>query len=221
MANKNLFKAGDYFTATYDGQRIRGLVGGRLYGQFNLFNKSVGVEDCSGSEGYGRILRLRGNKQPDLDAVGVTNFKVCTDARQIGVIKYDSLPKVEGYGVCRTDGQNVKFGCGALELSVDEIETFVKVRKQIDKLVSSKEKELYDSFNEDIEHGRNDSLDDVSIEELQAAIKVKNAESKVFATEAGKKFKDIAQQIEDADNLKYNEVDLKVAEELLKKLKKK
>lgn len=151
---KTVLIGGEYFTATYKGQKIRGQ--GRYIsgGNFGLFNKGIGNKVvCVGRNNSGNFshyitiqapIRRKGNRYltaaqiddtPILAAAGVTDYKACKDSRQVKLIQTDSNPEVQGYGITFHKGKALdgaddvfSFGCGAVKLSRAQVTAYLNRR---------------------------------------------------------------------------------------------
>jgi hypothetical protein len=129
-------KDGMYFTATYKGKKIRGIIGNVYTGSYEkeveLDNKGYG--EVSEDTDFPNILTVTGSVDETWDELlkkaGITNFIECKDKRQKAIIDQDKLPEFGRYNV-KLEGAFLVFGCGAVELTPDQIKRYVKVRKII------------------------------------------------------------------------------------------
>lgn len=158
-------KEGDYFTATYNRKKIRGIVG--IYNDsVTLFNNQAGQhlkceEDNETGLTYGIKLReFEDGTAAELKKARVNNYTVLKDRRQKAIIDKDKLPEIEvsnsDYKVSIEDGLFV-FGCGAVELTKEQIEGYLRHRVVTEKL-------------EELE---GNSIEDLSVEEIERYLEIK------------------------------------------------
>lgn len=156
---------GDYFSATYNRKKIRGIVenlGDDDRPEFRLQNsQGAGEElDCpenAGEEfshyievGYGILGTI-----DDLKEVGVTNYVVLKDKGQKAIIDKDKLPVLDtgnGDWAVKVSGQSLIFGCGRVELTRKQIEGYLRFRENIpENLEDLKQNALEDCYVAEIE----------------------------------------------------------------------
>jgi len=143
-----------YFTATYNKRKIRGIA--ELVGSFDnlyhLYNKTSGdVTECpDDNRGYAKFIEVYGDTVADLKEAGVTNYVPCTDKRQIAIIDTDKNPEILGH-TAQKDGNTFKFGCGAVELTRNEIKTFLKVRQTITPKELAVYHDVLEQINEEVD----------------------------------------------------------------------
>lgn len=138
-------KSGDYFSATYNGKKIRGRVSD-VSGDYGLSwektyflgNKSEGeyIDDHECYE-FSKAVRVEWDKDEanfeiGLKDAGVTNFKILTDRREKRVIDNDILPEIAGYRISVNDDGTFEFGCGAIKVNKDQIRSFLAIAELID-----------------------------------------------------------------------------------------
>lgn len=139
---------GMYFTANYKRSKFRGKVldVNSSYDEdvYQLINKGFGEEEdnADNNGGWSHFIEVtrRTDNHDDgeqtwedaLKAVGVTSFEECKDKRQIKIIDADQNPKIGEYIVTKTD-DGYKFGCGAVEVTDEELESIVNVKNILGK----------------------------------------------------------------------------------------
>lgn len=188
------------------------------YKGFILCNKSEGEQDCDNSEGYGYTIQV--DSISSLGAVGITDFKECKDKRQIAIIERDVLPETEGYSVLREDEDTLSFGCGAVSLEIAEIEAFVRVRKQLDKLTTPKERYTYSSLKDLIED-TDTKIGDFTPESYESLGKIVRGENKILNSKDGRIYGDIREKILSEGDITAEDVSLDDVAKLLKAAKNK
>lgn len=169
---------GDYFTADYKkpGSRagevkIMGQILDDGCGEYTLCNSLSGYDDetdnLEASSGYGKYINLdlEAGKSvtKQLAAIGITNYRVCSDKRQQAVIEKTKAPEINGYKV-RKVGNTYVFGCGSVELTGPQIKVFYKVKQ----LLTDTELELFTETCNDIRDEMNP--EDVDVEEIENLI---------------------------------------------------
>lgn len=127
---------GDYFSATYEKKKIRGVVEVN-YKYFYLLNSTCGEElSDEHSFKYGIDLECEClGTEADLKKAGVTNYVVLKDKRQKALVARDERPElcVGQSGGCHRvsiKGNTFTFGCGAVQLTRAEIEGWMRWRNK-------------------------------------------------------------------------------------------
>lgn len=126
-----LAKEGQYFTAVYNKEKIRGVVSTNSgNSEYVLCNKTQG-EDASCADdnmGFAKYVDAYELTQDALEEAGISDFWLCTDKRQKAIIDTDKNPEVAGYvaQVDKDDEDVIKFGCGSVEFTREEIQLFLK-----------------------------------------------------------------------------------------------
>jgi hypothetical protein len=135
-----VFQDGDYYTAlvkvkgTKELVKIRGIVKELSYsGGYTLLNNQGGEEtDCDDDEhGFSFEVFVESNTQTALERTGVKEFSVVTDKRVIKVIDNDQLPEIAGHRARRLKNGDISFGCGAIEVSQEDVTNWVKFMEKI------------------------------------------------------------------------------------------
>jgi hypothetical protein len=154
MEEPELFQGGDYYSALVkvkgkrDLVKIRGIVS--LSDDYTLLNaQGVGEEaDCDDDEhGFSYELYVGDSTQSALDMAGVKEFSLVTDARAKKVIENDQLDEIAGHRPRKLSNGKISFGCGAVEVTVDEITNWLKF---MEKIQSMKGWEKFLDLNEKI-----------------------------------------------------------------------
>lgn len=173
----------DYFSASVKvkGKRepikIRGRVedfGGWPSEDVRLMNSQYGEPgDCDSQYDYPYQIQLNGRTQNHLDEVGITDFKILKDKRQMRVIDDDQLPEIVGHKVTITSDGSFSFGCGAVKLSRKEVETYVEVSEKIEKI---KGYDVYDDIRQQVVDNEGiEALEDIDLNEVKELLeKTKN-----------------------------------------------
>lgn len=183
---KIIVKEGDYFFATYNRKKIRGIVGWDEYDEhFFLANNKEGVdvkcEDELDNLGFSYAICFNHRDEADGEGTekhlydeGVTNYIVLKDKRQKAIIDKDKLPALEvghdNYRVSVEDGVFV-FGCGDVELTKEQIERYLRFREIKDELndyegnnienMETKDIKAYLKLRENIVEGDRECYDEV------------------------------------------------------------
>lgn len=121
---ETILKDGLYFAALYEGKKIRGIVRNGDYldrGRYYLDNSQHGEENCDSDFPF--TIYIRGGISEALKEAGVTKFRILRDKRQIALVDGDTGAEVNGYRA-NYDGTVFSFGCGAVKLSLEEVEAF-------------------------------------------------------------------------------------------------
>lgn len=162
----SIFEDGDYFTAQVrNGNKtvkIRGIAVESDWGRYELRNNQFGEEvDCDDESGFSFGVHIRGNTLAALQSAGVYNFSVVTDKRIIKIIENDKLPEIAGHQPRKLSNGDISFGCGAIELSAEDVESWVSVMEKLKKIPGYKR---FLEINDEIVHET--SLDDLLLIDL-------------------------------------------------------
>ena len=165
---KIIVKDGDYFSATYNRKKIRGIVknhGSENYPALVLYNSTVGEDtDCNDDDELRFLFSIhlsldeKGTEE-ELYNAGVTNYVVLRDKRQKAIVDKDKFPVLEtnnGDWAVNVEGNKFIFGCGNVELTKNEIEGYLKYRKIVP---------------DGLDYIRTIGMEDCSIEEIEKYLK--------------------------------------------------
>lgn len=130
-----------YFVATVKGQRVVGQVYSHEaeYGDIWFYNQQ-GVGNCGDEhiEGYGTSIHIGfdedadGNLLENLKLAGFTELRIVKDQRMIKTIESMKIPNFDKqWTVTIEDDGTASFGCGAVELTLEQIKAFIKVQEII------------------------------------------------------------------------------------------
>lgn len=138
-------KAGQYFTVNYGKKKLRGYISDidESWGEdtATFCGRGFPNYDDSAYDDYPSGDTVSRNNGDDGDETqtweealkenGYTNFVILTDRRQQAVIERDRMPEILGHRVSQ-EGNELSFGCGAVECTVAEAKTFGKMFPSFD-----------------------------------------------------------------------------------------
>lgn len=160
MATKEIkLEDGAYFKALYKRKPIRGQIS-LISDNYNtseywLGNSSLGEEcqcdDVENNYDFRRYVHVEIEKDDNeneigvekaLRSAGITQLEILKDRRQQKVVDRDKLPEVAGYRAL-PDGNTIAFGCGAIEVTKDEIKNFLTIRRIVKRIGEDKFEEYF------------------------------------------------------------------------------
>ena len=202
-------EAGQYFTATYDKKKVRGVVANAPddYDNFVLYGKDFDddAEDDDAEFSTQLYIDMYGREDQShtdvLKDYGITNFVLLTDKRQKAIVDGDKCLTVAGHKV-HIKGNFVNFGCGAVSTTKKEIKDFYAVYKDVDVNEHMRYKELIDEIGE------------TAFEEAVAFYN----QFKMYTTAQQKAFNNLVREMDNADNVFLEDLNRKEVDELMKKL---
>lgn len=202
-------EAGQYFTATYDKKKVRGVVANAPddYDNFVLYGKDFddAPEDDDvefDTELYICMYNREGESHIDvLKDNGITNFVLLTDKRQKAIVDGDKCITVAGHRV-HIKGNNVEFGCGAVNATKKEIKDFYAVYKDV---------------NIDEHMHYKEAIDLIGETAFKQAVAFYN-QLKIYTTAQQKAFNNLVKEMEKADDVLLEDLNRKEVDELMKKL---